>query len=160
MHSKWEYGIQEESYGHCSSSREGNRLVLFMSFNLDLIILPAKLIKGLGFSLSMPKQLISILKKKTEKERLSYYWLLIRAEAWNVARRTLKCLEMWPSVQLWNAIISVMRLFWFYYVVGLAFVDCSASSETIRMLNQVVDMGCCVVLANKKPLTSTMVINL
>lgn len=39
---------------------------------------------------------------------------------------------------------------------GLAFVDCSASSETIRMLNQVVDMGCCVVLANKKPLTSTM----
>lgn len=69
-------------------------------------------------------------------------------------------LEMWPSVQLWNAIISVMRLFWFYYMVGLAFVDCSASSETIRMLNQVVDMGCCVVLANKKPLTSTMVINL
>jgi hypothetical protein len=66
MHSKWEYGIQEESYGHCSSSREGNRLVLFMSFNLDLIIL-------LGFSFSMPKQLISILKKKTEKERLSYY---------------------------------------------------------------------------------------
>ncbi|KAJ6395501.1 hypothetical protein OIU77_020696 [Salix suchowensis] len=34
---------------------------------------------------------------------------------------------------------------------GLAFVDCSASSETIGVLNQVVDMGCCVVLANKKP---------
>ncbi|KAK9279801.1 hypothetical protein L1049_013483 [Liquidambar formosana] len=39
---------------------------------------------------------------------------------------------------------------------GLAFVDCSASSETIGVLNQVVDLGCCVVLANKKPLTSTM----
>ncbi|GAV64828.1 Homoserine_dh domain-containing protein, partial [Cephalotus follicularis] len=39
---------------------------------------------------------------------------------------------------------------------GLAFVDCSASSETIGMLTHMVDMGCCVVLANKKPLTSTM----
>lgn len=39
---------------------------------------------------------------------------------------------------------------------GLAFVDCSASSETTKVLNQVVDLGCCVVLANKKPLTSTM----
>lgn len=39
---------------------------------------------------------------------------------------------------------------------GLAFVDCSASSETIGVLNQVVDMDCCIVLANKKPLTSTM----
>ncbi|CAK7329188.1 unnamed protein product [Dovyalis caffra] len=40
--------------------------------------------------------------------------------------------------------------------LGLALVDCSASSETIGVLNQVVDMGCCIVLANKKPLTSTM----
>ncbi|CAK8566846.1 unnamed protein product [Lathyrus sativus] len=39
---------------------------------------------------------------------------------------------------------------------GLAFVDCSASSNTISVLKQVVDMGCCVVMANKKPLTSTM----
>ncbi|CAK9165282.1 unnamed protein product [Ilex paraguariensis] len=39
---------------------------------------------------------------------------------------------------------------------GLAFVDCSASSETIGVLSRVVDMGCCVVLANKKPLTSSM----
>ncbi|KAF3439516.1 hypothetical protein FNV43_RR17794 [Rhamnella rubrinervis] len=39
---------------------------------------------------------------------------------------------------------------------GLAFVDCSASSETIGVLNQVVDSDCCIVLANKKPLTSTM----
>ncbi|KAH7541883.1 uncharacterized protein LOC107410363 [Ziziphus jujuba] len=39
---------------------------------------------------------------------------------------------------------------------GLAFVDCSASSETIGVLNRVVDLGCCIVLANKKPLTSTM----
>ncbi|KAJ4970879.1 hypothetical protein NE237_003978 [Protea cynaroides] len=39
---------------------------------------------------------------------------------------------------------------------GLAVVDCSASSETIEVLKQVVDFGCCVVLANKKPLTSSM----
>ncbi|KAJ8750278.1 hypothetical protein K2173_014193 [Erythroxylum novogranatense] len=37
---------------------------------------------------------------------------------------------------------------------GLAFVDCSASSETIGLITQVVDLGCCIVLANKKPLTS------
>lgn len=42
-------------------------------------------------------------------------------------------------------------------VAGLAFVDCSASAETIGVLNQVVDFGCCVVLANKKPLTVPMV---
>ncbi|XP_031248280.1 uncharacterized protein LOC116106061 isoform X2 [Pistacia vera] len=41
-------------------------------------------------------------------------------------------------------------------VTGLAFVDCSASSETVGVLAQVVDLGCCIVLANKKPLTSTM----
>nr|GMD71396.1 Homoserine dehydrogenase lacking ACT domain containing protein [Ipomoea batatas]GME06452.1 Homoserine dehydrogenase lacking ACT domain containing protein [Ipomoea batatas] len=39
---------------------------------------------------------------------------------------------------------------------GLAFVDCSASSETVGVLSRVVDFGCCVVLANKKPLTSSM----
>ncbi|KAM7256767.1 hypothetical protein ACFE04_012508 [Oxalis oulophora] len=39
---------------------------------------------------------------------------------------------------------------------GLAFVDCSASSDTVGVLTQVVDLGCCLVLANKKPLTSTM----
>ncbi|KAL5575049.1 hypothetical protein UlMin_016748 [Ulmus minor] len=39
---------------------------------------------------------------------------------------------------------------------GLALVDCSASSETISVLNQVVDFDCCIVLANKKPLTSKM----
>lgn len=39
---------------------------------------------------------------------------------------------------------------------GLAFIDCSASSETIGVLNRVVDLGCCVVMANKKPLTSSM----
>ncbi|PQM36422.1 bifunctional aspartokinase/homoserine dehydrogenase [Prunus yedoensis var. nudiflora] len=40
---------------------------------------------------------------------------------------------------------------------GLALVDCSASSETIPMLTQAVDLDCCIVMANKKPLTSTMV---
>ncbi|XP_052199460.1 uncharacterized protein LOC127806295 [Diospyros lotus] len=39
---------------------------------------------------------------------------------------------------------------------GLAFIDCSASSETVGVLNRVVDSGCCVVMANKKPLTSSM----
>ncbi|XP_038879524.1 bifunctional aspartokinase/homoserine dehydrogenase 1 isoform X4 [Benincasa hispida] len=39
---------------------------------------------------------------------------------------------------------------------GLACVDCSASSDTVNMLKQVVDLGCCIVLANKKPLTSTI----
>ncbi|PSR90085.1 Homoserine dehydrogenase [Actinidia chinensis var. chinensis] len=39
---------------------------------------------------------------------------------------------------------------------GLAFVDCSASSETIGVLKKVVDLSCCVVMANKKPLTSSM----
>ena len=38
-------------------------------------------------------------------------------------------------------------------------IDCSASSETMGVLNQVVDLGCCVVLANKKPLTAKMVTN-
>ncbi|XP_038879522.1 uncharacterized protein LOC120071359 isoform X3 [Benincasa hispida] len=42
---------------------------------------------------------------------------------------------------------------------GLACVDCSASSDTVNMLKQVVDLGCCIVLANKKPLTSTIVIH-
>ncbi|CAN0858126.1 Bifunctional aspartokinase/homoserine dehydrogenase [Linum grandiflorum] len=40
--------------------------------------------------------------------------------------------------------------------LGLVFVDCSASSETVEILTQVVDLGCCIVLANKKPLTSSM----
>ncbi|KAM4123374.1 hypothetical protein ACJW30_01G155600 [Castanea mollissima] len=40
--------------------------------------------------------------------------------------------------------------------MGLALVDCFASSETIGVMKQVVDLGCCIVMANKKPLTSTM----
>ncbi|XP_020217119.1 uncharacterized protein LOC109800700 [Cajanus cajan] len=39
---------------------------------------------------------------------------------------------------------------------GLVFVDCSASSDTVSVLKQAIDMGCCAVMANKKPLTSTM----
>lgn len=39
---------------------------------------------------------------------------------------------------------------------GLACVDCSASSHTVDLLKQVVDLSCCIVLANKKPLTSTI----
>ncbi|XP_028758033.1 uncharacterized protein LOC114717116 isoform X2 [Neltuma alba] len=40
--------------------------------------------------------------------------------------------------------------------LGLICVDCSASSDTVVVLKEVVHMGCCAVLANKKPLTSTM----
>ncbi|CAD5332307.1 unnamed protein product [Arabidopsis thaliana] len=39
---------------------------------------------------------------------------------------------------------------------GLAVVDCSASMETIEILMKAVDLGCCIVLANKKPVTSTL----
>ncbi|KAL1189050.1 Bifunctional aspartokinase/homoserine dehydrogenase 1 [Cardamine amara subsp. amara] len=39
---------------------------------------------------------------------------------------------------------------------GLAVVDCSASMETIEVLMKAVDLSCCIVLANKKPLTSTL----
>ncbi|KNA09048.1 hypothetical protein SOVF_157180 [Spinacia oleracea] len=39
---------------------------------------------------------------------------------------------------------------------GLAVVDCSASSDTIGILQKVVEMNGCIVLANKKPLTSSM----
>jgi len=44
-------------------------------------------------------------------------------------------------------------------MVGLVVIDCSASSETIETLKQVVDHGCCIVLANKKPLTCAIVIS-
>lgn len=39
---------------------------------------------------------------------------------------------------------------------GVAVVDCSASSDTIGILKKVVESGGCIVLANKKPLTSSM----
>lgn len=39
---------------------------------------------------------------------------------------------------------------------GLAVVDCSASPDTIGILQKVVKLGGCIVLANKKPLTSSM----
>lgn len=41
--------------------------------------------------------------------------------------------------------------------VGLLCVDCSASSDTTVVLKEVIHMGCCIVLANKRPLTSTLV---
>lgn len=39
---------------------------------------------------------------------------------------------------------------------GLVFVDCSASSDTVELLIQVADSGCCIVMANKKPLASSL----
>nr|XP_043630971.1 bifunctional aspartokinase/homoserine dehydrogenase 1 isoform X2 [Erigeron canadensis] len=41
--------------------------------------------------------------------------------------------------------------------LGFVIVDCSASSETVGVISQVVNLGCCAVLANKKPLTCSMV---
>lgn len=40
--------------------------------------------------------------------------------------------------------------------LAFTLVDCSASSETIKVITQAVNLGCCAVLANKKPLTSSM----
>lgn len=48
----------------------------------------------------------------------------------------------------------------FSFRKGLALVDCCASSDTIPLLTQAVDLDCCIVMANKKPLTSTMVLNI
>lgn len=45
-----------------------------------------------------------------------------------------------------------------YLTVGLVVIDCSASSETVETLKQVQSHGCCIVLANKKPLTCAIVI--
>lgn len=36
---------------------------------------------------------------------------------------------------------------------GLVLVDCSATYDTVGLLKDAVDHGCCIVLANKKPLT-------
>ncbi|CAL9145766.1 unnamed protein product [Musa hybrid cultivar] len=36
---------------------------------------------------------------------------------------------------------------------GLSVVDCTASTETVGILKETVDLCCCIVLANKKPLT-------
>ncbi|XP_042464600.1 bifunctional aspartokinase/homoserine dehydrogenase 1-like isoform X3 [Zingiber officinale] len=40
--------------------------------------------------------------------------------------------------------------------LGLSVVDCTASPETVHMLTKVIDFGCCIILANKKPLTCTI----
>ncbi|XP_075522028.1 homoserine dehydrogenase isoform X1 [Primulina tabacum] len=39
---------------------------------------------------------------------------------------------------------------------GLTFIDCSASCNTIPLLRKVVELECCVVLANKQPLSSSL----
>ncbi|XP_058196259.1 uncharacterized protein LOC131312491 isoform X2 [Rhododendron vialii] len=39
---------------------------------------------------------------------------------------------------------------------GLTVIDCSASSDTTGVLSRVAELGCCVVMANKKPLSSSM----
>lgn len=42
---------------------------------------------------------------------------------------------------------------------GLVLVDCSATYDTVGMLKDAVDCGCCIVLANKKPLTCAYVMS-
>jgi homoserine dehydrogenase len=44
------------------------------------------------------------------------------------------------------------------HISGLVLVDCSATYDTVSLLKDAVDHGCCVVLANKKPLTGAYVI--
>lgn len=68
--------------------------------------------------------------------------------------RLLLCFIVEIGLCRYMSMLSATNIF----VTGLALVDCSASSETIGVLKLVVDLGCCIVLANKKPLTSTMVI--
>lgn len=66
---------------------------------------------------------------------------------------------IWSSIWLIISILNENCLFLFFlFETGLALVDCSASSETIEVLTRGVDLGCFIVLANKKPLTSSMVI--
>lgn len=55
---------------------------------------------------------------------------------------------------------KIKVFFFVLFAIGLVVVDCSASSETVEILMKAVDLGCCVVLANKKPLTSTLVASL
>ncbi|XP_030506257.2 uncharacterized protein LOC115721145 [Cannabis sativa] len=62
--------------------------------------------------------------------------------------------QVYSNPELTKKIIDIAALLG--KSTGLALVDCSASSETIGVLNRVVDMGCCAVLANKKPLTCKM----
>ena len=40
---------------------------------------------------------------------------------------------------------------------GVVVVDCSASEDTTLLLSRAAGWGLCIVLANKKPLTSSMV---
>ena len=44
-----------------------------------------------------------------------------------------------------------------HFFVGLVIVDCSATYDTVGVLKDAVNHGCCVVLANKKPLTCAYV---
>uniref|UniRef100_A0A803PY99 Homoserine dehydrogenase n=1 Tax=Cannabis sativa TaxID=3483 RepID=A0A803PY99_CANSA len=62
--------------------------------------------------------------------------------------------QVYSNPELTKKIIDIAALLG--KSTGLALVDCSASSETIGVLNRVVDIGCCAVLANKKPLTCKM----
>nr|CAD1817409.1 unnamed protein product [Ananas comosus var. bracteatus] len=59
--------------------------------------------------------------------------------------------QLFTDSEAKGKIIDVARLL--STSTGLAVVDCSASSETVDTLKEVMSLGCCVVLANKKPLT-------
>ncbi|OAY74435.1 Bifunctional aspartokinase/homoserine dehydrogenase 1 [Ananas comosus] len=59
--------------------------------------------------------------------------------------------QLFTDSEAKGKIIDVARLL--STSTGLAVVDCSASSEIVDTLKEVMSLGCCVVLANKKPLT-------
>lgn len=58
-----------------------------------------------------------------------------------------------------NEVISSISIELKIIATGLTVIDCSASSDTTGVLTRVVELDCCVVMANKKPLSSSMVTN-
>lgn len=80
----------------------------------------------------------------------------IALHVWNLLVLCLKA-----EIEGFSFFLLIVLCLWETYVTisspGLVIVDCSASTETVKILSSVVDHGCCIVLANKKPLTSSMV---
>ena len=73
------------------------------------------------------------------------------------------------SLHLWFLFVSdrFESYFWFWTYIshlivthlfaGLVLVDCSATYDTVNLMKDAVGHGCCIVLANKKPLTGAYV---
>jgi hypothetical protein len=74
----------------------------------------------------------------------------------SVATKKLYILAVFYIWQTWNPHLS----FYCHTSIqfsGLVLVDCSATYDTVSLLRDAVDHGCCIVLANKKPLTGAYV---